>query len=168
MFVNYYLILDADRFASEVTIKSQYKKLAKKWHPDINKSHNATEKMQEIIEAYLILGNSEARIKYNNIYDKQATNNSPEKDKEQEQTTDKEYANHESYNNAKFEDDPILHDWILKAKEQSNSILHQILSDTKGVANSGCLYTFKSLKVSFIVFVIIVVLLYIIGLLRNL
>lgn len=168
MFIDYYAVLQVDRYSTDLSIKAQYKKLAKTWHPDINASQNATAKMQEIIEAYLILGNNEARVKYNILYDKHAIYNSAEKNSEEEKTTYRENNKQENYKNPKFEDDPILYDWILKAKEQSKSILKQILSDTKGVASSGCLYTFKSLKVSFIVFVIIVILLYIIGFLRNL
>lgn len=167
MFIDYYAILEVDRFATDLAIKAQYKKLAKTWHPDINRSINATVKMQEVIEAYLILGNSEARNKYNILFDRQSIFNSTAKRPEKEKSTNQEYANQETYNHPKFEDDPILYDWILKAKEQSKSILKQILSDTKGVASSGCLYTFKSLKVSLIVFLVIVVLLYIIGFLRN-
>ncbi|MFH0970507.1 MAG: molecular chaperone DnaJ [Candidatus Diapherotrites archaeon] len=61
---DYYSILGIDRSATPEQVKAAYKKLAKQWHPDVNKERNATEKFKEISEAYSILSNQEKRQTY--------------------------------------------------------------------------------------------------------
>ncbi len=52
---NYYKILGLPENASKKEIKKKYKKLAKKYHPDVNKDPGAKERFIEINEAYEIL-----------------------------------------------------------------------------------------------------------------
>lgn len=61
---DYYEILGVDKNASDAEIKSAYRKLAKKYHPDVNKEEGAAEKFKEIGEAYSILGDAEKRKTY--------------------------------------------------------------------------------------------------------
>lgn len=61
---DYYKILGVERTASSSQIKAAYKRLAKIYHPDINKDPTALKKFQEITEAYNIIGNLENRLKY--------------------------------------------------------------------------------------------------------
>lgn len=64
---DYYEILDVDRKANEKEIKSAYRKLARKWHPDLhsgNQKEAAEEKFKQINEAYEVLSDSEKRSKY--------------------------------------------------------------------------------------------------------
>lgn len=61
---DYYEILGVNKSASESDLKSAYRKQALKWHPDRNKSPEATEKFKEINEAYEVLANSEKRAAY--------------------------------------------------------------------------------------------------------
>ncbi len=56
-----YDILGVSRSASEAEIKSAYRKLAKKWHPDQNKDAKAATRFSEISAAYELLGDSEKR-----------------------------------------------------------------------------------------------------------
>ncbi len=60
-----YQILGVDRKATEAEIKSAYRKLAKKYHPDLNKDNvDHEKKFKEISLAYEILGNKEKRGKF--------------------------------------------------------------------------------------------------------
>jgi molecular chaperone DnaJ len=63
---DYYDILGIDRKAIEAEIKTAYRKLALKWHPDKNPNNRdeANAKMQEINEAYEVLGDSTKRQNY--------------------------------------------------------------------------------------------------------
>jgi DnaJ-class molecular chaperone len=65
-FKDYYSILGVPKNAAEKDIKSAYRKLARKWHPDANPNsqHEAEEKFKEISEAYEVLGDPEKRKKY--------------------------------------------------------------------------------------------------------
>ncbi|NMB06800.1 MAG: J domain-containing protein, partial [Tissierellia bacterium] len=62
---DYYKILGVDKGASNAEIKKAYRKLAKKYHPDLNPNDNeAQEKFKDINEAYEVLGDEKKRKKY--------------------------------------------------------------------------------------------------------
>jgi curved DNA-binding protein len=61
---DYYKILGVDRNADEADIKKAYRKLARKYHPDVNKESNAEDKFKEVNEAYEVLKNKEKRKAY--------------------------------------------------------------------------------------------------------
>lgn len=62
-----YSILGVSKSATKAEIKSAYHKLARKYHPDVNKDNpSAAEKFKEISAAYDILGDDEKRKKYDN------------------------------------------------------------------------------------------------------
>lgn len=62
-----YSVLGVSKSATEAEIKSAYRKLARKYHPDLNKDNKeAAEKFKEISAAYDILGSKEKRQKYDN------------------------------------------------------------------------------------------------------
>jgi len=61
---DYYKILEVSRDAPQDEIKKAYRKLARKYHPDVSKVANAEEKFKEVGEAYEVLKDSEKRAQY--------------------------------------------------------------------------------------------------------
>jgi len=61
---DYYEILGLHKGASEQEIKSAYKRLAKKFHPDISKEEHAEEKFKEVLEAYSVLIDPQKKQNY--------------------------------------------------------------------------------------------------------
>lgn len=64
---DYYEILGVKRESSEAEIKSAYRKLARKFHPDVNKTKEAEQKFKDINEAYEVLSDKEKRQRYDNL-----------------------------------------------------------------------------------------------------
>jgi molecular chaperone DnaJ/curved DNA-binding protein len=62
---DYYRILGVDRNADDKTIKSAYRKLARKYHPDVNKGKD--DRFKEINEAYEVLSDPEKRRRYDTL-----------------------------------------------------------------------------------------------------
>lgn len=64
-FIDYYKILEIDKKASDKEVKAAYRKLARKYHPDLNpKNLEAEKKFKEINEANEVLSDPEKRKKY--------------------------------------------------------------------------------------------------------
>jgi DnaJ-class molecular chaperone len=67
-FRDYYNVLGVKRDASAADIKTAYRKLARKYHPDVNPGNKEAErKFKEINEAYQVLGDAEKRKKYDQL-----------------------------------------------------------------------------------------------------
>ena len=64
---DYYKILGVARGAADEEIKKAYRKLARKYHPDVSKEANAKEKFQEVAEAYETLKDKEKRAGYDSL-----------------------------------------------------------------------------------------------------
>ena len=64
---DYYEILGVKRDASANEIKSAYRKLARKYHPDVNKTAEAETKFKDINEAYEVLGDDAKRKRYDSL-----------------------------------------------------------------------------------------------------
>ena len=64
---DYYAILGVDRKAKAEDIKKAYRKLARKYHPDVSKEKDSKEKFQEVSEAYETLKDTEKRAAYDQL-----------------------------------------------------------------------------------------------------
>lgn len=66
-FRDYYAVLGVQRDASPEEIKRAWRKLARKYHPDISKEPNAEQRMKEINEAFEVLSDPEKRAAYDRL-----------------------------------------------------------------------------------------------------
>ncbi|MBR6013849.1 MAG: DnaJ domain-containing protein [Selenomonadaceae bacterium] len=79
--MNYYEILGVDRNVSAKDLKKAYKRLAKKWHPDLNRDNLkvAEEKMRAINVAYDVLSDEVKRLDYDKKIDSESKTQSQKK-----------------------------------------------------------------------------------------
>ncbi len=68
-FKDYYRILGVDRKADSKAIGEAFRRLARQYHPDVNKDPQAAEKFKEINEAYQVLSDPEKRARYDQMLD---------------------------------------------------------------------------------------------------
>jgi len=66
-FKDYYKILGVEPTADDKTLKTAYRKLARKYHPDVSKEKGAEDKFKEANEAYEVLSSAEKRAEYDDI-----------------------------------------------------------------------------------------------------
>lgn len=68
-FKDYYKTLGVERSADQKEISKTYRRLARQFHPDVNKDKGAEDRFKEINEAYQVLGKPDQRAKYDQLYE---------------------------------------------------------------------------------------------------
>ena len=99
-----YKILEIDKNATADEIKTAYRRSARKWHPDVNKSPEAKEKFQEVNEAYQILSDPDKKRQYD----------SPPQQRN-------------SHTSAHFYDDPFAFDLNAVFRQAAKTSVYQVL-----------------------------------------
>ena len=141
MFTDYYELLGVNKAANSEEITSAFRREIMKYHPDRNMGNGNPERTRLLIEAKLILLDTEARTKY---------------DKEHRQYNT--FVNYSQTSNQEYEiQDEQLGKWIENAKRQAKSVYKEILDEFKESAKAS----FKGLKESavscLIVFIVVLI-----------
>lgn len=101
-FIDYYKVLGVDKTATETDIKKAYRKLARKYHPDLNPNDKeAEQKFKELNEANEVLSNTENRKKYDQYGEHWKDGEAYEKSKQQQQQyqSNQQSGGYENYSN---------------------------------------------------------------------
>ncbi|MGV6827943.1 MAG: DnaJ C-terminal domain-containing protein [Flavobacteriales bacterium] len=105
-YIDYYKILGIPKNASQKDIKKAYRKLARKYHPDVNTGDpSAEKKFKEINEAHEVLSNPENRKKYDQYGKDWKHAEEFEKAKKQQQQYQQQYAHSEQQGYSQFNED---------------------------------------------------------------
>jgi len=130
----YYAILGVSEDANFQEIKKSYRKLAKKYHPDRNKSDNAEETIKKINEAFETLSDRKKRKQYDlessNIFDLEESNNG-----EKENLSDQKQENLQNFAKMEFKSNS-RHDSSLL--DTIRSRFHILIEPSLCLAFGGC------------------------------
>jgi len=133
--LGYYAILGVSQGANFQEIKKSYRKLAKKYHPDRNKSAHAEEIIKKINQAFETLSDRRKRKQYDressNIFDQKDSNNEEKEENlsDQKQTNSHNFTKVESENNLGY--DNLLLDTV-------RSRFHILIEPSLCLAFGGC------------------------------
>ena len=164
MFKDYYKILEIGFNTSDTEITKAFKKLALEWHPDRNPNMDTTKKMQELNEAYLILKDVEAKLRYDKEYlnynkIKEAIRKENQKSEENDSFNDESKSKYTEY---EFQDEELFR-WTKNAEKQAVELAKQTIEDLKGMVKVGAQGALESMGYQIIGVVIFLILLSFIG-----
>lgn len=102
-YIDYYQLLGVSKDASDADIKKAYRKLARKYHPDVNPNNKeAEQKFKEINEANEVLGNPENRKKYDQYGEHWKHGDAYEEARKQQQNNRSHQGQQHTYSNTDF------------------------------------------------------------------
>jgi curved DNA-binding protein CbpA len=131
----YYAILGVSEGANFQEIKKSYRKLAKKYHPDRNKSDNAEETIKKINEAFETLSDRKKRKQYDlessNIFDLVESNNG----EKEENLSDQNQENLQNFAKSEFKSNSGLDSSLL---DTIRSRFHILIEPSLCLAFGGC------------------------------
>jgi curved DNA-binding protein CbpA len=131
----YYAIIGVSEDANFQEIKKSYRKLAKKYHPDRNKSANAEETIKKINEAFETLSDRRRRKQYDlessNIFDLEESNN----EEKEENLSDQKQKNSQKFAKSVFKNN-LVHDSSLL--DTIRSRFHILIEPSLCLAFGGC------------------------------
>jgi len=131
----YYAILGVSEDANFQEIKKSYRKLAKKYHPDRNKSANAEETIKKINEAFENLSDRRKRKQYDlessNIFDLEESN----KEEKEENLSDQKQKISQKFAKSEFKNN-LVHDSSLL--DTIRSRFHILIEPSLCLAFGGC------------------------------
>lgn len=131
----YYAILGISERANFQEIKKSYRKLAKKYHPDRNKSANAEETIKKINEAFETLSDRRKRKQYDlessNVFDLEESNNG----EKEENLSDQKQKNSQKLAKSEFKDNLVDDSSLL---DTIRSRFHILIEPSLCLAFGGC------------------------------
>lgn len=131
----YYAILGVSEDANFQEIKKSYRKLAKKYHPDRNKSANAEETIKKINEAFETLSDRRKRKQYDlessNVFDLEESNNG----EKEENLSDQKQKNSQRFAKSEFKDNLVDDSSLL---DTIRSRFHILIEPSLCLAFGGC------------------------------
>lgn len=140
MFKDYYKILGITKQATAQEIRSSYRTLSMKWHPDKNPDADVTNIMQDINEAYAILKDKIKRERYDKEYDRFYEQFST--DPFEQPVNDPEHNYEYSYD---VYDDTLKED-IAAAREYAKNLVNNFLNSFKEVSRDAAKGAWEGIK----------------------
>lgn len=137
---DYYKIMGLDKSASQDEIKRSYRKLARKYHPDVSQEAGAEEKFKALGEAYEILKNPEKRAEYDALslhwqqqsqassqHNQQTSGNNPSREQQFEDFINRVFGQGRTQHSSDFESPSDIHARVQISLEDSYHGLEKTL-----------------------------------------
>lgn len=157
MFKDYYKILGISKLASSQEIKSAYRAMSMRWHPDKNPNADVTNIMQDINEAYTILKDENKRERYDKEYDIFFEQSSTEPFEQRVNDSSEKYEYHYD-----VQDDTLRED-IADARRYAKDLVNEFFKSFKKASQDAASGAWEEAKVYIYAGIFLTILVGIIG-----